>query len=476
MRAAIGAFVVGVVACAWPGLTVAQDGAAVSPSTSDSFMQRHRPTAMSYEAGLYLGAHWFSAEHNLQDTDRPGTGGHQQLSTGGEMGLRVAFFPLAFVGAEMETGVTFSGTETTDKSAKVLVFRGHLIAQLPAARIVPFVLIGGGVVSLRSGDDALGTDSDPAVHFGAGVKFAVTKLISARLDLRDSLIQRNRLLPDSQDGDLVHNVELLVGASVTIGRTPWAPVIAPSDRDRDGIYNRDDQCPSEPGPGPTGCPPPPPPPPPDADADGNPDTTDPCPAEPEDGNSPDAHDGCPNKDLDADNILLPADLCPERAGIAPDGCPPRDTDGDGLMDADDRCVSDPETRNSFEDADGCPDELPAAVKKFTGVIRGIQFDTGKARIRPSSFPLLDDAVRLLQEYTDLRIRISGHTDNKGDHDANVQLSLERANAVKTYLESKGIAATRVETRGVGPDQPVADNANEVGRGQNRRIEFELIPQ
>ncbi|MET0286586.1 MAG: OmpA family protein, partial [Polyangiales bacterium] len=187
-------------------------------------------------------------------------------------------------------------------------------------------------------------------------------------------------------------------------------------------------------------------------------------------------DGCPNRDLDNDRIMTPVDLCPTLPGIPPDGCPPRDTDGDGIYDPNDKCPRDPETKNNFQDFDGCPDEIPAQVAKFTGVIKGILFPSGKAQIRPASFPLLNDAVRVLQEYPELRLRISGHTDNTGKAARNQKLSEDRAAAVKTYMVTHGIEDSRVQTRGAGPDEPIADNRSALGRTQNRRIEFELLPQ
>lgn len=197
--------------------------------------------------------------------------------------------------------------------------------------------------------------------------------------------------------------------------------------------------------------------------------------EAEDGNLPDEHDGCPNRDLDGDRIMTPVDLCPLLPGIPPDGCPPRDSDSDGIYDPNDKCPRDPETKNNFQDFDGCPDELPARVQKFTGVIKGILFASGKDKIRSASFPLLNDAVRVLQEYPELRIRISGHTDNTGKASRNQQLSEARAAAVKAYMVSRGVEDSRIQTRGAGPDEPIADNRSALGRTQNRRIEFELLP-
>ncbi|NIR36607.1 MAG: OmpA family protein, partial [Actinobacteria bacterium] len=69
------------------------------------------------------------------------------------------------------------------------------------------------------------------------------------------------------------------------------------------------------------------------------------------------------------------------------------------------------------------------------------------------------------------VRVEGHTDASGDHDHNMELSLERATSVVAYLVEKGIAEERLEPRGLGPDSPVADNDTPEGRAANRRVEF-----
>jgi len=80
----------------------------------------------------------------------------------------------------------------------------------------------------------------------------------------------------------------------------------------------------------------------------------------------------------------------------------------------------------------------------------------------------------MTDYPKLRIRITGHTDNVGDRDSNAKLSQARADAVKQYLVDKGVAADRIETRGAGPDEPIADNDTPAGQQKNRRIEFKLL--
>jgi OOP family OmpA-OmpF porin len=80
---------------------------------------------------------------------------------------------------------------------------------------------------------------------------------------------------------------------------------------------------------------------------------------------------------------------------------------------------------------------------------------------------------VLNDHPSIRIEISGHTDNVGTRERNQQLSGDRANSVRDYLVSKGIDASRITTRGAGPDEPVAENKTAAGRQKNRRIEFKI---
>src|SRR5690606_29928937 len=125
-------------------------------------------------------------------------------------------------------------------------------------------------------------------------------------------------------------------------------------------------------------------------------------------------DQCPNEAEDMDGFQ------------DEDGCPDLDNDGDGVLDADDKCPTEMETKNGFQDDDGCPDQLPRRVQRFTGTIQGITFESDKAVIRAPSFRVLNEAVKVLNEYPALRIEITGHTDNTGDADHNRDLSARRA--------------------------------------------------
>ena len=114
------------------------------------------------------------------------------------------------------------------------------------------------------------------------------------------------------------------------------------------------------------------------------------------------------------------------------------------------------------------------MKKFTGVIKGINFKVKSTDIQKSSFKVLNNAVKLMKEYPDLRIEISGHTSSEGVAAANQKLSEERAASVKAYMVAQGVEDSRIVTVGYGSDKPIGLNSTPKGREQNRRIEFRLL--
>ncbi len=102
------------------------------------------------------------------------------------------------------------------------------------------------------------------------------------------------------------------------------------------------------------------------------------------------------------------------------------------------------------------------------------FDTGKADLKADGKTKLDDLVSKMGAITLEVIIAVGHTDAEGSDSSNQKLSVRRAEAVKAYLTSKGIEATRVYTEGKGESSPVADNATKEGRAKNRRVEIEVV--
>jgi OOP family OmpA-OmpF porin len=146
-------------------------------------------------------------------------------------------------------------------------------------------------------------------------------------------------------------------------------------------------------------------------------------------------------------------------GAAP-AASPRDSDGDGVMDAQDRCPRTP--RGADVDGRGC------------WVIAGLNFDTDQAEIKSEFRPRLDRVVQVLKDNPSVRIRVDGHTDDRGSAAYNQQLSERRAAAVADYLTSRGVAPSRLESKGFGESSPAAPNDTRENRYRNRRTELSVI--
>ncbi len=253
------------------------------------------------------------------------------------------------------------------------------------------------------------------------------------------------------------------------------------DNDNDGIQDGYDSCPmvAEDMDGDRdedGCPEN------DRDRDNIPDETDQCPDVAEDTDGYGDEDGCPETDFDNDGLLDDADACPDQAENFnrfedEDGCPDEapDTDGDGIADPVDRCPREAETLNGVTDDDGCPDGR--ALVRIEGntitLLQQVNFRTGSAVIDGrQSFLILDVIAAVLHHQPSYgHVRIEGHTDNRGDHDANVALSQARAQACLDYLLTKGIVATRLAAQGFGPDRPLSTGTSRRAQAANRRVEF-----
>lgn len=119
----------------------------------------------------------------------------------------------------------------------------------------------------------------------------------------------------------------------------------------------------------------------------------------------------------------------------------------------------------------CEAQLDAATQLGT-----IEFESGGATLQPASYPILTRIAKILRSCFKMDLVVAGHTDSRGQRDANLLLSQQRADAVKDYLVSLGVPAERIFARGYGEDEPIASNRTEVGRARNRRIEFMLVPK
>ena len=253
----------------------------------------------------------------------------------------------------------------------------------------------------------------------------------------------------------------------------------PVDSDGDGVVDGKDKCPGTPAGrkvNADGCEL-------DSDGDGVVDGKDKCPGTPA-GRKVNA-DGC-ELDSDGDGVVDGKDKCPGTpAGrkVNADGCE-LDSDGDGIVDGADKCPT-----VYAKTADGCPPPAaaaapvaepapapapaPAPVPK-TLKLEGVHFDYDQAVVRQQDFAVLDQAAATLKEWGEVKVEVAGHTDSRGADGYNMKLSQRRAEAVRSYMIDKGVAADRLTAKGYGESRPVADNGTEDGRLQNRRVE--LVPQ
>jgi len=120
---------------------------------------------------------------------------------------------------------------------------------------------------------------------------------------------------------------------------------------------------------------------------------------------------------------------------------------------------------------GCPLAKKEIPKRFEFATRNISFEKGNALLKASFLPMLDEVANILKEYPDYNLRIGGHAD--GIEKDPTTISQTRADVVKSYLQGKGVGESRTVTTGFSKTRPAASNANETGRGQNRRVELEL---
>lgn len=416
--------------------------------------------------------------------------------------------------------------EGTDRADPARAWRGRtprgnlLVGLSPDTDIQPFFVAGAGAwrearlqpgsTDIRSAD----IDNDAVLNFGYGTFFKLVGPMMFRVDVRGVVTFGEE--PSAQQPDAYLHWELTGGLSFRGSELK-------RDSDFDGVADRIDGCPGEAedidGWGDAdGCPDL------DDDEDGVPDAMDGCPRVAEDPDGWMDEDGCPDADNDGDRIEDAVDACPEEAedrdgwldrdgcpdedndedGVPDvtdgcpldaedadnfmdsDGCPDTDNDNDGLADYRDVCPEQPETVNGHMDTDGCPDVAPGApapppapppaptLDGFTGVIDGIGFESGSARITIESYKVLADAAAVLVAHPRVRVEVEGHTDSQGPSRTNRELSASRARAVVEYLIQRGADPRNLTWVGYGEERPLTSNETTEGRATNRRVEFRVI--
>jgi OOP family OmpA-OmpF porin len=418
----------------------------------------------------------------------PDSGTLPELDNGGMAAGSVGILPWPRFGFEA-TYAAAATSVTGGPDARVNhVGLDALLHVLPGRRLDPYV--GGGWAQLEYDPDKGETQSLNGWEVMGGVLFQLVPHVALRFDARDVMVDQDA------DSKWLHNPILTGGLHVALGGQL-------RDSDGDGVPDRSDRCVDTPAGAhvdASGCPL-------DADADGVADGIDTCPDTPV-GVRVDAK-GCP-LDSDGDGVFDGIDTCPDTpAGASvdakgcsvdgdgdgvPDGvdrCPgtptgarvdaagcPLDSDGDGVFDGIDHC---PDTGPGLRvDMEGCPIVVNEKETQLldTGMLRldNVQFETGKASLRPEAHAVLDEVGSILTQWPQLEIEIGGHTDSRGATQANLALSQKRAQAVLDYLQSKfpGLQPGQYTAVGYGESAPIADNATSDGRARNRRVEFKVL--
>ena len=307
---------------------------------------------------------------------------------------------------------------------------------------------------------------------GLGVWYNTNKfgVVSLEFNQPHYLLSLSYDLPFGQDVSAINSNGIFeVTGAFKLNR--HTPRVAPpsKDSDGDGIFDENDACPQVPGKREfIGCP--------DTDNDGIPDDHDNCP------NDPGLKEfaGCPDKD--GDGITDAKDLCPTEPGTKEtQGCP--DRDGDHVPDNIDECPDKP----GLAVDKGCPKEIPPvqfqeakvsdSFKELLKAARFVHFETGTGKIEKTSYSILNVVADIMvNNYGDKSLQLEGHTDDIGEADMNLKLSVSRAEAVKAYLVSKGMKAENIITVGKGEAEPDPEhpNINAENRAVNRRVEMKVL--
>ena len=333
--------------------------------------------------------------------------------------------------------------------------------------IDPSLSVGGGYSFL--GDASFGT-----INPGAGLTFWFSENVGLELTSKYKKSYGDRVTAGVPDAPSFF--QHTAGLIFKFGGT---------DTDKDGIYDKEDACPTVAGLKQfNGCP--------DTDGDGIVDGSDACPevaglaslngCPDADGDGiTDANDACPQvaglaslkgcPDADKDGVADKVDKCPSVAGPKENaGCPWADTDKDGVADKDDAC---PEVAGPASNK-GCPEVTAAVLETVSVEAKSIYFNTGKATFRSEDVPVKIESIStLLKQYPTAKFSIEGHTDSDGSDAFNQKLSQERADVVKNALIERGMKAENLNAVGYGESKPVATNKTAAGKAKNRRTEVVL---
>ncbi|MDP3274948.1 MAG: OmpA family protein [Deltaproteobacteria bacterium] len=423
---------------------------------------------------------------------------------------RLAFNPVDFLSIQLSVHNGFYLSSMANRElGRTLAFQGGLRLEPMIGRVGRLWLDGNAGLVLTGAEQRFGFDA------GLGFEFQALRWLGVGPFARFHFVKHEPTENLPADA-----MALTFGVSFTLRppRPDNAPVVdAPADRDGDGVLDGEDLCVEvpagdHPDPARRGCPRP------DRDGDGVYDDEDTCVEVPA-GAHPDAsRRGCPLTDSDGDGVFDPEDQCVTTPhGDHPDperrGCPDGDADGDGVLDHADQCRTVPQgfnpdparegcplpdrDRDSVPDVtDHCPDQpgapstnplrngCPSIVSMDSAAIhitRPVFFATNRDVILPRSIPVLTAVAEVLRAVPRIRrVSVEGHTDDVGDDASNMDLSNRRAQSVMRWLSEHGVEAARLEAHGFGETRPLRaiegmrGRALRTARGENRRVDFNIV--
>jgi OOP family OmpA-OmpF porin len=378
-------------------------------------------------------------------------------------GARLGYAFTNLLQLEVEFGLAQPHTRNQFGFTTVRWGGASLILNVAGRRNRPYLLGGYTRIDYGSGANAPYDFGDHAVHGAIGDRFFFMDGVALRFEGRAIFAPKtDRRFGGEWAGHVVGS----------IGITMFALGRGPGDADRDRVGDPQDACPGTP-PRATaarrGCPM-------DRDGDTVADGIDRCPATP--GGAQVDRSGCPI-DSDRDGVYDGIDQCagsPSGATVDAKGCP-LDADADGVADQVDRC---PRTAPGIRvDASGCSPVRDSVLPMFSDrgsiVLHGVSFGGGSSILTPGSFAVLNGVATMLNAHPEVRVEIAAYTDDVGASALNIRLSQLRAEAVRGYLASRGVAPGRMVARGFGASSPIASNTTAAGRAQNRRVELHRLP-
>ena len=358
----------------------------------------------------------------------------------------------------------------------------ELLGEIDYSIYGPLSAFMGGGMGLIAGNGV------PDFRWFGGVRFAsrapADKDGDGIVDKMDSCIDQPETINGFDDSDGCPDVDDADGDGIRDGDDKCVSVAEDKDgfedddgcpdfdHDHDGIANEADKCDDQPEDkdgfeDDDGCPDS------DNDKDGVADSADHCTGVAEDNDGFEDADGCPDNDNDKDEVVDLSDRCPLQAGhVLNTGCPDTDRDGDTVVDRIDNC---PDEKGDPSKSGCLAKQLVELKGDKIEILDKVFFQTGKDIIDSKSFALLDNVAAVLKSHPEiLHLRVEGHTDNDGSADNNKELSDRRAKAVASYLSVKGVEGSRLVGVGYGMEKPIADNATNDGKAQNRRVEFVIV--